>query len=302
MTHKEVVSSTQRSKSLGDSEQPPNDSYLQHQSSSDDSDFEPKSNITEKLSYPFLDMRGMSESEKSSLCGKLTNDYQRINSSYLKLNQNIRKSLKDRHITTRQLAEVLLELNTFSLRKHDENKPLFAEHLDKAEDIYSVFKILRPYGSFFDCHVIKHIVHSHLCTDEDREKLKKYSKKLDEYCQRSVFECPHFATPDQDPKFRKLVMKMDDDIKSSFTIKALDAFRYRLATRLHLEGHTLRLCSVEEGCLQLVFQIPNFVKDEIFPLSHEEERELEKLHIQRLECDGSQFIAQVHVSRTQLVS
>ena len=307
MTHKEVVSPTQQSKSLGDSEQPPNDSYLQHQSSSDDSDFEPKSNITEKLSYPFLDTRDMSESEKSSLCGRLTNDYRRINSSYSRLNRSIRKSLRDRNITTQQLAEVMLELNTFSLHKHDKNKPLLAERLDeidKAGDIDCVFKILRPYSSFFDCYVIKHIVHSQLCTDEDREKLKKYSKKLDEYCQRSVFECPHFATPDQDPKFQNLVMKMDDDIKKSFTIKALDAFRDNLATTLHLEGHTLHLCCVEEGCLQLTFQISSFVKDEIFPLSYEQKRELEKLHIQWLECEGNQFIAQpeAQVSKTQLVS
>ena len=304
----EVVPLTQCSKSLGDSEQPPKDSYLEQQSSSDhsdDSDFEPKSNIIEKLSYPFLDTRGMSESEKSSLRGKLTNDYRRINSSYSRLNRSIRKSLRDNQITPQQLAEVLMELNTFSLHTYDKNKPLLAERLDEidiAESVDSVFKILRPYGSFFDCYVIKHIVHSQLCTDEDREKLKKYLDELNDYCQRNVFECPHIATPDQDPKFRNLIMKMDDDISTSFTIKALDTFRDNLATILHLEGHTLRLCSVEEGCLQLVFQIPSFVKDEIFPLSNEQKRELEKLCIQRLECDGNQFIAQVRASRTHLVS
>ena len=293
------VESTPSSMFVGDAPCPLNgDSFRAQQISSnhsDDSDLEPKSDIMmEKLAYRCLDTERMSENERSILRGRLTNDYRRINSEYSTLNRSIRKSLRDHQITPQQLSEVLMELNAFSLRKHDNSKPLLAECLDeieKAESVDNVFKILRPYGSFFDCYVIKHIVQSQLCTDDDRENLKQYLEKLSDYCKRSIYECPHFATPDQDPKFRMLVMKVDDDISKSFTIKALDAFRDELATTLNLEAHTLHLCSVEEGCLQLTFQVPIFVKDELFPLSHEQKQTLERLHIQKIECDGIQFFA-----------
>lgn len=295
----ENIPPTPRSMSEGDTPCPLNGNSFQAQQlssdHSDDSDLEPKSDtVMEKLAYQCLDTEAMSENEKSILRGRLTNDYRRINSDYSRLNHSIRKSLRDRQITPQQLSEVLMELNAFSLRKHDSSKPLLAECLDeieKGEGVDNIFKILCPYGSFFDCYVIKHIVHSQLCTDDDRENLRQYLEKLSDYCKRSIYECPHFATPDQDPKFRKLVMKMDDDISKSFTIKALDALRDELATTLNLEAHTLHLCSVEEGCLQLTFQVPTFVKDELFPLSHEQKLTLEKLYIQKIECDGIQIYA-----------
>ena len=95
-------------------------------------------------------------------------------------------------------------------------------------------------------------------------------------------------------------MKTDHDVSESFTVKALDAFRDKLATGLNLKGHTLHILSVKDGCLQLTFQIPTFVRNAIFPLSPETKRQLERLHVQKIDCDGIQFIAPVPVS--QMVS
>ena len=64
-----------------------------------------------------------------------------------------------------------------------------------------------------------------------------------------------------------------------------------------MKGHTLHILSVEEGCLQITFQIPAFVKNAIFPLSHEQKKQLERLHIQKIDCDGVQFNAPVLVSQ-----
>ena len=272
-----------------------------------DSNSSSAAGAVEKVSYRYLDMSGMSEGEKSALRGKLTNDYNYIVSEYSKLNRSIRKSLNDRQISPKQLADVLLELSAFSLRKTEkDNKPLLVEHLDEiemAKDVFHVFKIIRPYGSFFDCSVIKHIVDSELCIDKDRETLQKYLEKLNAYCQRSIFECPHIATPEQSPKFRNLIIKMDDIIPGTYTLKAIDALCDRLAKELNVEGHTLRLCSVEDGCLQLTFQIPTFVKKDLFPLSKLQRELLKELHIHRIDCDGCQFLADhVLVSQTQMVS
>lgn len=264
---------------------------------------EPHDPDPEKLLYPFLNTEGLSENEISNLQGRLTNEYRNITSRYSTLYRDIHSSLTKRGITPKQLAGVLMELSAFALRKSDSKKPLLEDCLDEieiAEDNQTVFKKLHPYGSFFDCHVIKHIVNSELCTKDDKQKLQEYLSELNDYCRRNVHECPHIAT--LDPKFTNLVMKVDDIITNKFTMKALHAFRAKVSETLALGEHTLRLCSVEDGCLQLTCQIPPFIKEEVFPLSHQQEERLKSLHIQQLKCDDVVwFIAQTSTLSSPLV-
>ena len=239
----------------------------------------------EKPLYPYLNTEGLTEDEKRTLCGRLTNEYKRITSSYATLNQDIRNSLQTRGVTPGQLASMLMELSAFPLKIRDSSKPLLEDCVDEieaAKSVQDVFKILRPYGSFFDCHIIKHIVNSELCTDRDRDKLHGYLSKLDNYCQRNVFECLHFAS--SDAKFPKLMIKVDDIVSANFTMKALDAFSADVAETLKLSRHTLRVCSVQEGCILLTYQISRSIVDEIFPLNPEQEKALKSLGLSSLTC------------------
>lgn len=242
---------------------------------------------SEKFSYPFLDTNKMSKDKKDALQGRLTNDYLAIKSEYSKLLNGIRNSLTERHITPKQLAGVLMGLNAFVLiEKYHSSEPLLEDCLDdieKAEDMYAVFKSLLPYMSFFDCHIIRHIVTSDLCTEDDNQKMQIYSNKLDDYCKRYVYECPHISS--LHANLTRLVMKVEDIVTSRFTMKALQALRDKVARTLNLEAHTLHICSVQDGCLQLTCQIPPFTKKKIFLLSHKQKEELQSLGIQQLTCD-----------------
>ena len=228
--------------------------------------------------YKCLDIQKMSDDEKSILCGQFTAEYRDITNRFSRLNRKIRKSLKSRNITPQQLAEVLMEVSAFSLLNCKQKTVSLLEEqfeeIDEAENIRAVFKILCPYGSFFDCHVLKRIVHSELCLESDRNLLKEYLSKLTEYCQRSIFKCPRYSKQGDNQVFQSLVMKVDDSMLTVYNLKALDAFRNRLAAVLKLENHTLPIRSVESGCLLLVFQIPRFVEGHIFPLSCKQKRDL----------------------------
>ena len=240
----------------------------------------------EKPLFPYLDMQSLTEDERHALYGRLTNEYKDITSSYARLNIDIRNSLQARGVTPGQLADVLMELSAFPLKVKDATKPLLEDCLDEIEEVTSiqgVFKILRPYGSFFDCHIVKHIVNSGLCTNEDRSKLQRYLSELDDYCRRNVFECQYFASTD--PKFPKLILKVDSLVSKSFSMKALDAFSADIAKSLGLSRHTLRVCSVDEGCIQLTYQIPQSVVGKIFPLSPVQEEALKTLGLSNLTCE-----------------
>ena len=248
--------------------------------------------------YHYLDTKGLTELELNNLQGRLTNEYKHITSRYSTLYRDIHSSLSKRGVSPKQLAGVLIGLSAFAVRRSHSKKPLLEDCLDEiehAEDNQAVFKILHPYGSFFDCHVIKHIVNSELCTTDDKQKLQEYLSELDAYCQRNIFECPHYSSTDQ--KFTSLVVKVDDIVTTKFTMKALHAFCAKIAETLTINEHTLRLCSVEEGCFQLKCQIPPFIKQEIFPLSHHQEERLKSLQVLRLTCDDAVcFTAQAHAT------
>ena len=240
--------------------------------------------IDSKSSYEYLDLSNMTDLEKRTLKGRLTKQHKRITRLYSELNQFVIKSLEDRSISPKQLSRVLMNLSAFRVQMSDA-KPLLADNLDSirgAEDVDDVFYILRSYGSFFDCHVVKHIVSSDLCTDNDRKELEKYESELKIYCQRSVFECPHIGN--DDPKFQKFVIKVDDVVLESSEMKAIDSFRVELAEACDLRAHTLHLHSVERGCLELTFQIPPSVVDGLFPLPAEKSQALKLLGVMRLRC------------------
>lgn len=52
---------------------------------------------------------------------------------------------------------------------------------------------------------------------------------------------------------------------------------------------TLHLCQIDQGCVELQFQIPSFVEEDIFPLSVEQERSLTTIGVTRLTCRSYRF-------------
>lgn len=225
--------------------------------------------------YPLLVTKNLTRDEKEVLEAQLTIEYEHICDQYAELTEQIISSLSDCNITPKDLALVIMNLNAYSVLKDDStNQPLLKECLTKVREAGSLseaFYVLHPYGSFFDCHIISRIVNSKLCTNDDRDKLNQYTKKLDEYCKRNIFEYPCLANSDVDSDLPncKLVLKVGNIVFSSFTGSALNKFRAKLAESLGIEVHTIIVRSVEAGCVKLTFQIPRFVADTIFPLSCE---------------------------------
>ena len=176
---------------------------------------------------------------------RIRNDYLWVNGNYNTLTQSIICSLSDQHITPRKLSSVLMNLNTFSLKKGD-NCPLFQDQLDeirKETTIDGAFYLLRPYGSFFDCYILRHIV-DQLGTEDDREKLAQYKSQLQEYCHRSRFECPHFSSSGLHRV--NYVMYVDEVMFKSYTSHALVRFRVASADILCIELSTLDLRNVND--------------------------------------------------------
>ena len=213
------------------------------------------------------------------------------------LHSRVYESMRERNIPVGRLVAHLLSLCAFDPVYKDSQKPTlqsFIKELRSAESIEDVLFIIRDYFSFFNYRVIEHIVDG-LGTDQDRVELQNYEREFDEYSKRRVCECPPDYGPKSDAEHVDLVVKLDS-VFEEFTVKELTKFQYRLGRIFCVSPQSvLRLCRVEEGCLQLIFQVPSFVQQEIFPLSTEQESALAVEGVSRLTCGDYQFATKVYI-------
>lgn len=237
-------------------------------------------------SFPYLQTTGLSQQEVMILKGRLFNEFQLITRRFSQFNSAICESLIDQEVTVKRLARVLRDLRAFQPSEPDDSRLLrdrFSE-IRAAEDIDAVFDILADYVSFFSFHITEHIVEN-LGTQDDKKRLSKYKEELEGYCKRNIFECPSYSAPK--PGVAELVMKVEGIER--YNMKHLEELISHVSKAISVSQHTLQLCSVEKGCVQLNFQIPCFVKDVIFPLSTEQREELRGRQIILVKCDSWKY-------------
>ena len=142
--------------------------------------------------------------------------------------------------------------------------------------------------SFFNYHLIEHIIDM-LGTEEIKAELKKYKTNFQEYAKRRVYECPSQFGPVSKVGHADIIVKIDSRYEN-YTLTEIEDFGQELSDLLEVSSKgVLRLCWVQKGCFQLMFQIPSFLKEEIFPLSREQERALAAKGVIRLTCGEYQF-------------
>ena len=166
----------------------------------------------------------------------------------------------------------------------------YFEELKVAKTIREVFKILGDYFSFFSYDIIEHIVKG-LGTKNNKAGLQSYKENFKQYAERRIFECPPEYSPvsDHPNHAPSLIVKLDVN-HDNYTVAAIETLRRRLSDIFHISPKgVLRLCQVEEGCVQLTFQMPSFVQQKIFPLSEEQEKALVAENVIRLTCGEYQF-------------
>ena len=163
--------------------------------------------------------------------------------------------------------------------------------LEAADSISKVFLVLKDYFSFFNYHIIEHIIEE-LGTEEDKTELHKYKEELNQYAKRRIFEClPEFGPVSQsDADHADVFVKVDLQYEN-YTVEQVEWFRHKLSEILRVSSQgILRLCRVDKGCFQLMFQVPASVQHEIFPLSREQEKALAAMGVIRLTCGDYQFL------------
>ena len=251
-------------------------------------------------SFPYLNLSGLSHKQQQKLRGRLRFESQEIMMRFQELVSATIESLIGQNISQDKLVSHLVTLGAFKSVFKEPQMPLFQfcfQKLEAADSIHKIFLILKDYFSFFNYHVIEHIIKT-VGTEENRAGLQRYKETFNQYAKRRVFEClPEFG-PVSDADHADIFVKLDSQY-DNYTVTEIEGFCHRLSEILRVASEgVLRLCQVEEGCFQLTFQVPLFVQQVIFPLSREQEMTLEAKGVIKLTCGEYQFLPrerQIHI-------
>ena len=243
-------------------------------------------------SFPYLNIGKLSRRDKLALQSKLLKDSDDIISEFSDLIHYTINSIVSSCVSVKKLRTRLGSLGAY--RPTRDPAPLLRNQLreiSSAEDVEEVFCILDDYYSFFNYGIIEKLI-GWFGTPEDKERLETYTENFQRFCKRRTFECP----PDVfghtvDKRKSNLVVKVEEswDPTEGCSLENVLRLCNSLADILGVESETLYLCRIDKGCVELLFQVPSFVEEDIFPLSVEQERSLTSVGVTRLTCGSYRF-------------
>ena len=200
---------------------------------------------------------GLTPEQQERLSIRLCVESEDMVHKFWHLHSRVYESLREQNIPVGRLVAHLLSLHAFDPVYKDSQKPAlqpFIKVLRSSESIEDVLFIIRGNFSFFNYHVIEHIVDG-LGTDQDKVDLQNYEREFDEYAKHRVYECPPVYGPKSDADHADLVFVLDS-VYEEFTVKELKMFQYRLSKILNVSPRSIvRFCRVEDLYFQLNLQV-----------------------------------------------
>lgn len=226
------------------------------------------------LSLPFVDLTHLDSLQRQLLLGRLYLEYTAIVNRFAKLKNSIQQLLREKKITFSGLTKSIAKFESFMPSLPQDDK---IQELKKAKTASKLFAMLPGDGSFLDYHVFEELT-GVLKDDELHAKMSAYKKFVSVYCQRGIFECPSFSPTGKTGHSNFIVEVHRGQYKMS--IHQLVAMQEQVCGVLGVVSNTLSICNVSKmlgGNVQVIFRIPNYVKDVLVPLNAEQETALREL-------------------------
>ena len=205
-------------------------------------------------------------------------------------------SIQAKRISVNNLRSYLVSISAFQSGLYKEECKLLSAvklELEKATTINEIFDLLNwNCASFFNYRIFQFLVNEYDIKDT-RNRLK-YPEYLKEYVDKhkiSEFIEINPALEKVKDGSSKLVLKFD--IELTCKVARIDDLRIAVAKILGLRASTLRLLSIEEGCVVVTFLIPCVVADVVFSskkkFSTEDIEEFRASSVLWLECNGCRY-------------
>ena len=234
----------------------------------------------------------LTDKQKGEYEAKLEMDSENIQFRYYTLRNKFFESLEAQRLPLKKVIHQLKGLK--ALKRLRSPRAAFAVKtyesvLESIQDIERVKKVIEENSSFFDFRSLEYMIEN-IGLDSDKKRLEKYKEEFERYVKRRIFECPPEGRPAMSPNSIELFVKLESDFE---TLVELKQFQCQLSFVLDVSVHVLRLSSVKDGCIEIIFFIPTFVRETTFPLLVEQEAMLMELGVIKLSCGDYHFPQQV---------
>ena len=242
-------------------------------------------------SFPSVDLN---PAMKGRLYEKVSPKSEEMMYKFQKLYTATRKSLRDEKVSVSELVRHLECLGSIKPIYKDAGQSPLRRQLPgpaNAQHVDDVMSVVKDYCSFFNYHMMEHIIEE-FGTSKDKDNLAAYKKDFEEYAQCCVIEGPLEVGKMSEEGFSNMFVTLDDSFDNC-TLRYLNVFIADLRKALKISSDVdLRLCRINCGSIELIFQLPHSVREDIFPLSPEQEASLADLGVVELSCGDYQFTRQ----------
>ena len=226
------------------------------------------------LSLPFVDLPHLKANQKEIVLGRLYLEYHYLLSKFARLKREIFRSIMSKKLTFYHLSNIVVKFDSFMPSLPQDEKIAEVNRVNTVPELYNM---LPDDSSFLEYHVFEDLAEE-LKVERNTENLRAYKEELDHFSQRGIFECPLFSQAGKNGH-SNFILEMDQ-VKFSMTIHELVSIQKQICSILSVVNHTVCLCNVSKlhsGKIQVIFRIPNFVKDVLLPLSADQQTKLRQL-------------------------
>lgn len=253
-----------------------------------------KETVSKAVSVDFPHLVGstaLSASQLEDLKARLYSDSVDMMFKFQNLFSSLKRSIRLQKISLKDVVSEICAIGSFLPVYKRTQQPVLREQLPKlqaAESIEDIMLIINDYCSFFNYEIIEHLIQE-LGTEEDKQCLQEYISDFKCYAERKVFECPPEVGAQTKEGMIRLVVKLDSAYDDC-TLNHLHVFKNKLCKILGLANNgTLKLCHTDKGCIQMTFQILDFLPPAVFPMSQQQKESLIDLKVHWLKCGEYKF-------------
>ena len=209
--------------------------------------------------------------------GKLNRETNHMRRKFAGLIHKVIASIKQAKVKVKALATFFQQIECISavLVSARSSRLFFTSeviHEFESGDVDNIFRILKDYYSWFNFDLIEDIIEEFCGNDVAlKREVSDYKDHMKQYCENRLCQFPDslngFGLHQDDAKPH--VFKIDGEW-GTMRFSELRTIKTIICDALKLKEVSLFLRTVDNGCVELTFDIPKHVANVVFPLSEDQ--------------------------------
>ena len=229
--------------------------------------------------FLYLNSGALTQNERDILLLKLKADANTMNKKHGNMVLKFETWMEE-NVTVEQYRKILLKIPG-TMRK---DVAMLKDRLKEIEvaNYFNCSAILSDYYTWFNCSVLIQVLEyakTLTCKDptDILSNLQSYTEEVHTYCKRNIFECPPLSDMSSTEGTTYCILKLVDHQThdtETCTAEEISLFHATLMASLNIPEYVLKLCTVAEGCVELVYSVPLCIYSVLFPLDEEQWKHL----------------------------